>query len=162
MAQALITSEIGGRDLQFLTEALDHGKAQLHLTELALARGQSEKIKALGEMLAATQAEENKKLIRIGALKGVGLPTAESTWNKALNSKLAGLSGPKFEKRCLQQLVEVNQRAVTAYETAARPQDTDIKAFVEQGLPLAREKLQFASRMSGTGISQGGRPAETK
>jgi predicted outer membrane protein len=146
----LITSELGGRDLTFLTNAIEHGKTQLYLGELARTKATSEQVKAVGEALASTQAEENRKLIQLGAMKGVNLSSEPPHAKKALDARLEKLTGPKLEKTLLEEIVAINQRAVATYEAAVESQDDDIKAFVEQGLPLAEEKLRAAGKMTGT------------
>ena len=145
----LITSDLGGRDLRFLTDAIEHGKTQLYLGELARTKATSDQVKAVGEALASTQAEENRKLVRLGAMKGVNLSADEPHGKKALEARLAKLSGPKLEKTILEEIVAVNTRAVATYEAAVETQDDDIKAFVDQGLPLAEEKLRLAGKMTG-------------
>jgi predicted outer membrane protein len=150
----LITSELGGRDLTFLTNAIEHGKTQLYLGELARTKATSEQVKAVGEALASTQAEENRKLIRLGAMKGVNLSSEPPHAKKGLDARLEKLSGPKLEKTLLEEIVAINQRAVATYEAAVESHDDDIKAFVDQGLPLAEEKLRVAGKMAGTAPRQ--------
>jgi putative membrane protein len=145
----IISSEIGGRDLQFLSAALEHGRVQLYLGELAKNKADTEQVKAVGDVLSSTQMEENKKLVRLAMMKGVTLPSAEPVGKKAVDAKLGKLTGPKFDKTLMEEIINVNQQAVATYEAAANTKDGDIKAFIDQGLPLAKEKLLLANKMSG-------------
>ena len=145
----VFSTDLGGKDLLFLTAALEHGQVQQYLGELAKTRAGTEQVKAVGEVLASTQTEENKKLARLAAMKGVTLGGNEAAGKKALAQKLEKLTGPKFDKACMEEIINVNQRAVATYEAAATTKDGEIKAFVTQGLPLAKEKLALANKMSG-------------
>jgi len=142
--------ELDERDLQFLTAAFEHGQTQLYLGELAKTRADTEQIKAVGVVLSATQAEENKKLVRLAMAKGVTLPRGDATVQKNIAAKLEKLTGPKFEKQLMEEIINVNQRSVANYELASGTHDADIKTFIEQGLPLAKEKLLFTNKMTGT------------
>lgn len=148
-AAPLITSDLGGRDLQFLSSAFEQGQIQLYLGELAKTRAGTEQVKAVGEVLSSTQAEENKKVARLAAMKGISLIPGESAGQKALETKLGKLTGPKLDKVLMEEIVNVNQQAVAVYQAASATKDEDIKAFVSQGLPLAKEKLFLANKMNG-------------
>ena len=67
----LYTLDLGGRELRFLTEARELGAQQVFLCELAESRAQSEQVKALAGVLKQTQLEENQKLVRLAASKGM-------------------------------------------------------------------------------------------
>jgi putative membrane protein len=143
-------TEIDERDRQFVATAFEHGLAQLYLGELAKTRAAAEQIKAVGVVLSSTQAEENRKLLRLAARKGITLPRGEGAMQKEITAKLEKLSGPKFEKQLMEEIININQRAVANYELASGTHDPDIKIFIEQGLPLAKEKLLFTNKMTGT------------
>lgn len=146
----LITTEVGGRDLTFLTNAVEHGRVQLYLGDLAKTKATTEQVKAVGEVLFSTQEEENKKLTRLAAMKGITIVSADAAGKKGLSEKLGPLTGAKFDKALMEEIIKVNQQAVSTYEAAAGTKDEDIKAFVDLGLPLAKEKLLLANKMGGT------------
>ena len=148
----LITSEMAGRDIAFFKDAMEAGKLQAYLGELAKNKGDAEQVKKVGETFSSTQVEENRQIGRLAALKGVSLDTASPAGQKKLAEELEPLTGPKFDKTVLDQIVAHGQKAVTAYESAVQSKDTDIKAFVEQMLPVAKMKLQLASKMTGAAV----------
>jgi putative membrane protein len=149
MASTPKGSKIGQRELQFLRGVMEQGRLQLYLGELARTKADTEEVKALGNVLASTQLEENKKVARLATLKRVSLRNSEPAGKKAVDARLRKLSGPKYDKTLLEEIIKVNQQIVAVYEAAAATRDNDIKAFVNEGLPLAKEKLLFANRMSG-------------
>jgi hypothetical protein len=96
----LITTEISGRDLQFLTQAMENGLVQLYLGELAREKAEAEQVKKVAELLSATQEEENKRLARLASLKGINLAAAQSSAKKAVDERLGKLSGRNSTKPC--------------------------------------------------------------
>src|SRR5262245_35074237 len=67
----LITSDLGGRELAFLTKANEDGVIMHYLSDLAKTRGESESVRELGESFAAAQEEETNRLIELAAGKGL-------------------------------------------------------------------------------------------
>ncbi len=149
---ALISSDISGRDLLFLTSAIENGRVQLYLGDLAKTRAATEQVKAMGDVLSSTQADENKKLSRLAGMKGITIPEAEPAAKKSLAKKLESLTGPKFDKALMEEIVAANQRALSNYESAQQTKDSEIKSFVGVGLPMAKEKLLLVNKMSGTSV----------
>ncbi len=147
----LITTDIGGRDLQFLTTAVENGLLVAAFGELARTRAESSAIKDVGSALANTQADENKQLIRLAALKGVLLSTEPPAVQARLTGELDKLTGSNFDKACMDRIIVISKEAVTAYEGATESRDADIKSFSEQMLPISKEKLRLAEKMTGAG-----------
>jgi putative membrane protein len=145
------SSELRARDFQFLAAAMESGELQLYLGELAKAKAETDQVKAVGDVLASTQVEENKKLANLASLKGIPLLSTEPAGKTAVAARLDKLNGPKFDKVLMEEIIAVNQKAVATYEAALNSSDDDIKAFANEGLTLAKEKLTLASKMSGTG-----------
>ena len=154
----IVSSEIGGLDLRFLREATTAGLLQAYLGELANAKGSAEQVRRIGGSFAATQAEETAQLQRLAARKGVTVPLDPAAARANLAGDVASLDGLKFDKAVLDHLVAANRLAVSAYEAGARSQDQDIRAFVGQMLPVAKARLQLASKMAGAQVRAAGVP----
>ena len=150
-AGELITTDIGGRDLQFFSSAIESGLLVAYLGDLAKTRAESGAIKDVGSALANTQADENKQLVRLAALKGVTLSTEPPAQLPALTEELGKLTASNFDKACMDKIIATSKEAVTAYEGAVESKDADIKSFSEQMLPISKEKLRLAEKMTGAG-----------
>jgi predicted outer membrane protein len=155
---ALISSEIGGLDLRFIREAFEAGMLQSYLGELAKTKGQTEHVRKLGTALAAEQAAEVEQLGKLAARKGVPVPSDPAAVRGKLVGELEALDGLKFDKAVLDQFLAVNRLAVSAYEAGANSKDADIKSFVGQMLPVAKARLQLASKMAGASSQPSGVP----
>ena len=149
--EKLVTTSIGGRDLRFLTDALEYGLEQVFLTGLAQKQAHGERVKAIAGVLAETQQEENAKIARLAASKGVTLNAQEAAAQKALARKFAKLKGEKFDRAWIEQIVTLNQKSVANYNLASQSTDADIQTFAVKALPLAKEKLSLVTRETSSG-----------
>jgi putative membrane protein len=155
---ALISSDIGGLDLRFIRNAFEAGLLQSYLGELAKTKGQTEHVRKLGSALSAEQAAEVEQLGKLAARKGVSVPSDATAVRGKLAGELETLDGLKFDKALLDQFLAVNRLAVSAYEAGANSHDAEIKSFVGQMLPVAKARLQLASKMAGAPTQASGVP----
>ncbi len=147
----LITTELGGLDLQFFTTTIENGLLVVFLGELAQSRAEVGSIKDVGSALANTQTDENKQLVRLAALKGLTLSTAAPARQAEITGELDKLTGSNFDKACMDGIIAASKESVAAYEGAVQSKDADIKGFSEQMLPISKEKLRLAEKMTGAG-----------
>lgn len=147
----LITTEIGGLDLQFFTTSIETGTMIAMLGELAKTRAEAGVIKDIGSALAHTQADENRQLVKLAALKGIALSTESPAGQTAATAELDQLTGSNFDKACMDRIIAASKESVAAYEGAVASKDSDIKGFSEQMLPISKEKLRLAEKMTGAG-----------
>lgn len=147
----LITTDIGGLDLQFFTTSIETGTMIAMLGELAKTRAEASVIKDIGSALANTQADENRQLVRLAALKGVVISNEAPARQTAATTELDQLTGSNFDKACMDRIIAASKESVAAYENAVASKDSDIKGFSEQMLPISKEKLRLAEKMTGAG-----------
>lgn len=147
----LITSDLGGRELGFLTKANEHGVLMLYLAELAKTRSTAKPVQALGELLASTQSEENSRLIQLASGKGMSFKAETPATLKRLQTRIDSLTGEAFDKACVGEIVLLAKESVANYESGAKSKDAEIRAFAEQGLALATEKQKIAQKVAGAG-----------
>jgi predicted outer membrane protein len=145
----ILSSEIGGLDLRFIRSAHEAGLLQTYLCDLARGRGHSDTVRKLGNALAAEQVAEVEQLDKLAMRKGVPVTTDAAAARTKLVGEFESLDGLKFDKALLDQFLAVNRLAVSAYEAGAGSQDAEIKSFVSQMLPVAKARLQLASKMAG-------------
>jgi len=146
---SLLTTDMSGSDLEFLNTAAEEGLGQAALGDLASKRADAGPIKTLGEALSKDHATEGEGLKRLAAEKRVSLPATVSPRQKQIDRKLAMLAGEKFNKACMDQVIEVQQRQIAAYEAGARSEDADIRKFAEKSLPPLKEHLLLAKKIAG-------------
>ena len=148
LKKPLLTSDLGGRELTFLTKANEHGVLMNFLADLAKTKGDSKSVRDLGGILATAQDGENSRFIQIAAGLGLHFKAQTPAAMKRLHAKLDPLTGPAFDTACLAELTVLTKEIVANYESGAKCQDAEIQAFAEQALPLAREKLSVLGKVS--------------
>ena len=156
----LIATELGGREMQFFQTAVAVGQVQLYLGGLAKQRAETEQVKAMGDALLSTHAEEAKLLQQLAQAKGVSFASTEepSPQQRRVADVLEKLTGPKFDKACMGQIVTITEQAATVYEGALQSRDAQVKGFATQMYPRAKEKMQMANKLAGNAVKTNGQP----
>jgi predicted outer membrane protein len=146
-SSGLITTKLGGRDLDFFESLLVTGQLQVLLGDLVKTRAESPRVKSVGMALASTQVEENRQINRLATLNGLTLSAAAAGVQRQTGAELEKLSGASFDIACVSKIVEANEQTVHAYEEGAESKNPEIQSFAEQMLPIARERLRIAEKM---------------
>ena len=141
----IYTTSIGGKDLRFLSDAIEYGLGQVFLASLATSNAQSDRVKALANVLSQTQREENSKLSRLAALKEVALGDREAAAQESYTRKFSKLPPDKFDGAWIEEVVTLNERAVANFAAGSESADAEIKLFSQKALPLAKEKLALVN-----------------
>jgi hypothetical protein len=147
LRKPLITSDLGGRELSFLTKANEYGVLLNYLSETAKTKGDNEQFRAVADLLGSTQQKENDKLIQLAANKGKTFPAQTPASLKKITAKLESLTGPEFDKACTAELKRILDAAAANYETGAKSKDSDIRNFAEQGLAMTKDKLGVVDKL---------------
>ncbi|MEH2151065.1 DUF4142 domain-containing protein [Nostoc sp.] len=141
-------------DKQFMTEAAQGGLAEVQLGQLASKRGTSNAVKQYGQRMVTDHTQVNNQLKQLATQKGVTLPTSLDSKNKQVLQSLSKLSGTKFDRQYLNQMLQDHEKDVSAFETEAQQgQDPDVKAFAAQTLPTLQEHLQEVRSLVNPGSS---------
>ncbi|MEH2163175.1 MAG: DUF4142 domain-containing protein [Nostoc sp.] len=152
---------LSSSDRQFVTEAAQGGLAEVQLGRLASQRGTSKAVKQYGQQMVKDHTQVNNQLKQLAVQKGVTLPTTIGSKNQQVKQRLSQLSGSKFDRQYLNQMLQDHQKDVAAFQKEAEQgQDTDVKAFAAQALPTLQQHLQEVSSIVNPGNTNG-RPTST-
>ena len=146
-SNGLITTALGGRDLDFFDTLLVTGQLQLMLGELVKTKAESPRVKTVGGTLASTQAQENEEINRLATLNGIALSPAAAGAQRQISAELEKLAGASFDIACVSKIVEANKETVRAYAEGAESKNPAIQSFSSQMLPIARDRLRIAEMM---------------
>jgi hypothetical protein len=143
----LISSDLNGRDLQFITSAVDLRDT---LVFLAGQTGEAENsnLQAMGKELQKNLPSQTAVLSTLAEMRKVVVPETSSRQQR-LEKKLAAAKGARFEKALLDALLDTNQELVTTCETGLRSTDKTVQQFAEQTLPYAKGTLARVQAMAG-------------
>ncbi len=143
----LITSDMSGCDIVFITQAMDLGKGLTFLAKQT-AKTTNPRLQSYGTELLQTLAAQDAVLSSAAEMRNVK-PPAESTLQQKYAEKFASLEGAKLEKTLLGSFIELVQRILTTYEANAKSADLTIAKFIAEELPKSREHLATAQSMMG-------------
>lgn len=144
----LIDSDLGGRDLAFLANAVEEGQMLRFLSEQA-ARTSNPDLRGFGEDLVKTLAAQSSVLNTVAEMRKIRIGDGQSEAERRIAVKIAGLDGIKLEKVLLDQFREVDRRALATYELGLASEDQTIHELCEQTLPQIREHLAVVDAMAG-------------
>ncbi len=143
---------------RFLIDAVRGDIAETKIGELAQQKGQSEGVRAFGEMLVEDHSAAMKKTAELAKDLEVippAQPTAEQTQKY---DALARLSGAEFDRQFAAAMVEAHEEMISKYEMQARG-DSKVAKHAEELLPVLEEHLAMAQRLqSGGGDASHERP----
>lgn len=148
-AEGISSSALSGRDLEFLTTAIQTGRQQIELCGLAKDKAATPEMRALGSSLGELNASQMEYLLDLAKRKGVAVENVAPTAHKKMREDFAKLTGLKFDKEIAERILANEQHAVAAYEVASNSEDADVKMRAKELLPIAKANLQLASRVSG-------------
>lgn len=144
----IISSDLGGKELSFLSKANEHGLEVIYLSELAKTKGGSEAVRALADLLATTQTKEQEQLIALARAKRIALASDQPGAVKRLHALLNPLENGAFDKAWLGEVSAILRAAVQNFTTGAGSSDKEIKAFADSGLALANQKLGVVQKVA--------------
>lgn len=147
-ASALIESDLDGRELSFLSRAIEFGKTYGFLAEQVKRIAKPVMGDLRGDLLD-TLAAQGKVLNSVAEMRKIKIPDAKGETEGRLAAKLGKLEGARLEKALLDSFRETDRQAVAIYEMGAQSEDLTIRKLCEQTLPKIREHLAKIEAMTG-------------
>ena len=139
------TSTLNKMDSQFVTKAAQGGLAEVQLGQLAKDKGSSQAVKDFGDRMVTDHSQANNDLKSIASSKGITVPDAMDTKDKATYDRLSKLSGAQFDRAYMNTMVKDHQTDVTEFRKESQSaKDPDIKSFASKTLPTLESHLEMA------------------
>lgn len=137
-------------DQDFVTRAAQGGAAEVALGELALARGESQAVKAFAQKMVDDHGKANQDLAEVAIAAGASVPTDPSAEQKEVARKLEALTGRAFDAAYAKQMIADHQETIALFEQeAASGNNPGLKAFAARSLPTLRTHLEHAKALPG-------------
>jgi putative membrane protein len=134
---------VASTDRQFLEEAAKGGQAEVALGKLASERAQNDDVKKFARRMVDDHGKANEELADLARDKGLNLPKTADQEHKALQDRLAKLSGPDFDREYVKEMVKDHQKTVKRFQAqAGQTKDEAVKKWVDKTLPTLREHLK--------------------
>lgn len=148
-------------DKKFVKEAMQGGMAEVELGQLASQKGQSDDVKQFGEKMQQDHTKLNDQMKPIAQQIGVTPPDSVSPKDKALKTKLEGLSGDSFDKAYIKAMVKDHQKDLAEFQKESTSgTDSQVKDAASQGAQVIQEHLNMIKEIAGKhGASAGSKMA---
>ena len=136
-------------DATFLKKAAAGGLAEVELGQLAQQKASSEEVKKFGERMVTDHTKANDELKAVAQKENVELPQEPSAKDKATKAKLEKLSGAQFDQAYMKDMVKDHRTDVSEFEHESNSaKDPAVKSFATQTLPVLKEHLREAEKLS--------------
>jgi putative membrane protein len=148
------------QDKTFAKKALAGGMAEVQLGQLAEQKGNSEDVKQFGQRMVDDHTKLNDQMKPIAASIGVQPPMGLTPKDKALMTKLQGLSGDAFDKAYIKAMLKDHKEDNKAFEMeASSGQNQQEKDAAMQGDQVIKEHLKLVEQLAKTHDVMGGSKA---
>jgi putative membrane protein len=154
----LISSELTGRDVQFLQEAIETGFFQVNLSDAARERAQTPEIRSFATEVAEDHRAALERLRVFGLQFGISFPEQMSAKQKQSAARILKQQGQKFDKSYMEEVIDAHQKQITMFEQAAQSTEKQIQTLAAELLPALREHLFIAKKIIGIGGRGGSGP----
>jgi putative membrane protein len=136
-------------DRSFLEKAAVGGKSEVELGQLALEKAQSDDVKQFAQRMVTDHSQANSQLMGLADKMSLTMPTALDRENQSKKDKLAKLSGGKFDKEYMDEMVKDHQKDVDEFQKASQnANNSDVKTFASQTLPTLQQHLDLAKSIN--------------
>lgn len=136
-------------DATFVKKAASGGMAEVELGKLATQKASNPDVKQFGQKMVDDHSKANDQLKQVASEKHVTLPDGPSAKDKAMMTKLEGMSGDQFDRAYMENMVKDHKQDVAEFQKASKSsQDAQIKDFASQTLPTLQDHLKEAQRIA--------------
>ena len=141
-------SSLNAIDQQFVKKAAQSDMTEIKTSQLALQRSRNPQVRQFAQMMIQQHTQSSSKLKPLADQKGVMLPTGLGAENTALVNQLTKLSGTQFDQAYMRGQAKAHAKTEVVYQQELqRGQDTGVKAFASQILPIVVEHRKMAENI---------------
>jgi putative membrane protein len=144
-------SNISTQDRDFIMKAAQGGMAEVQVAQLAKDKASSAQVKQMADKLIQDHTQNNTQLQQLAQSKGVTVPQSVNAKDQKEIDRLSKLSGSDFDREFTRHMERDHRKDIAEFRReASRGQDTDVKAFASQTIPVLEQHLQMAQSSMGT------------
>jgi putative membrane protein len=133
---------------EFVAEVVQGGQAEIGLSKLASERARNRDVRDFAERLVRDHTQAHDVLMTVAAQMKWVVPRGPSKKHKADEQRLGRLSGDRFDRAYLQQMVKDHQRDLRMLEEALRRMDGVVRDWIERTLPSVQQHLDGARSLA--------------
>lgn len=140
----------GDKTQKFIHKALQGGKMEVQMGQLAQQKAQSQEVKDLGATLVRDHTAANQKLQQLASSKNSNASDEHARGEKGdkhdqMMNRLQNQSGAEFDKAFVRMAIKDHKKDIAEFEKCRTDvSDPQVKAFIDETLPKLRNHLQMA------------------
>lgn len=144
MAKAL-----SGEDRKFVLMARPMGLAEIKMAQIAKDYASDPKIKQFADRIIQDHTSSNRQLMQLVKGSDISVPDAPDREHEKLIDRLWSLEGEEFDREFMRAELRDHEQAVNLYQReASSGEDSDLKAFAQDCVPILQEHLSQAKSLA--------------
>lgn len=140
------TGQLPSIDMKFVKNAVDDGRTEAQLGQMASEKATSPMVREFGQRMAMDHQQANVELNRILTEKGITVPTSTAKTTR-MSDRLQNMNGADFDRAYMKDAVKDHKKALAEFKNeAANGRDPEIRDFAAQTVPVLEEHLHMAQQ----------------
>jgi len=136
---------LSAAEKSFIKDAAGGGQLEVELGKVAQQNAASQDVKDFGAKMETDHTKAGDELKTIAQKNNVAIPTELSQKHKSKVEKFSKLSGDKFDKKYMKDMVADHKKDIAEFKKASKmANDPELKAFVDRTLPTLEHHLEMA------------------
>lgn len=142
-------------DQKFVDKAVEAGRAEVELSQLALQKSTNTKVRGFSQKMIEEHNKASLELKEIAQARSLKVPLEMDLEHAKALKKLESLEGANFDAYYIDLMVEDHEKNVSLFvaATADKTLDPKIQAFAQKTLPILRAHLGHAKSLGTAEIS---------
>ena len=135
-------------DRNFARAAAAAGLSEVELGRLAGQKCENSEARQFGQRMVNDHSKANNRLKQLAAAANIPLPDEPGADDQAIGKQLDKMQGDAFDRDYVRSQVSAHQQAVQLFEyEIGSGQDSRLKNFASQALPLLMHHLEMAQKI---------------
>lgn len=135
-------------EADFVAQAAKSGQLAVELGRVAMRKSADALVQNYGKSMATEHQAAGDRLKKVADARGYAVPTLLDEQGQLLVEDLQKATGKDFDHRYVRQMVAEHRRVIGEFEKyAAEGQDSELKAWVTETLPVLKTHLAKAEEI---------------
>lgn len=135
-------------DTDFVRKASSGNLTEIALGKLAADQASSDDVKKYAARMVTDHTQANEQLGKLAGSKGIQIATAPDVAQQQDIDRLKNLDGAAFDRAYSDLMVKSHKLTTGLYDLeASKGEDTEIRAFAKDALPVLREHEKLADSL---------------
>lgn len=148
-ATSTTKTPLSAADSTFVVKAAAGGMMEVEGGKTAQQNGQSDRVKAFGNMMVTDHTAANQELMSLASAHGLTVPSALPADMQKHMDAMQKMKGKEFDSHYIGMMVNDHKKDIADFEKEANSgKDADIKAFAAKTLPTLKAHLDSAQAIN--------------